>query len=108
MKGLGRYITYDPITKKEKSILSLDRKKAREAKVLKELDSAQQATQQESPKEATKKQRKSKAAAVSGTEKLVEKASIPDEVADKTIAKKKSTRARAKKASPVTEEAIEA
>ena len=103
MKGLGRYIIYDPITKKEKSILSLDRKKAREAKVLKELD-----TQQESPKEATKKKRKSKAAAVSGTEKLVEKASIPDEVADKTIAKKKSTRTRAKKASPVTEEAIEA
>ena len=107
MKVLSGYITYDPITEEEKAIRLLKSKKAKQAKAQKELEAAQLAAQQEPPKvqEATKKVRKSKTATASGTKKAVEQASVPDEVVEKTVAKKKSTRTRAKKAVPAAEEA---
>lgn len=114
MKGLKGHLIYDPMTEQEKASLGIKAKKAREAKAQKKLEAAQQTANEfikeetqkvENRKEAAKKTKKSKAT-VSEAEELVKQDSAVEVVSEKAVAKKKTTRTRAKKAVPAAEEAV--
>ena len=108
-------LIYDPLTEEEKkAIRAISAQKSKEARALKKLEAAQQTagelltneTQKaENQKETAKKTKKSKAT-LSETKEVVKQTSAAEkDVSEKTVAKKKTTRTRAKKQVPAAEEA---